>query len=57
MLAHRVALDFPGTAILSAMMNKVGIPPSCNGSSLNGGASGMPVVAGLLFHRNLAWLS
>ncbi len=39
------------------MVTLVRIPANCNGSPLNKGAFGAPVVAGLLFGRNLAWLS
>lgn len=39
------------------MMNQAATPARCNAASLNGSAAGMPVVASLLFNRNLAWLS
>jgi hypothetical protein len=39
------------------MMNNIRLPANCHGSSLNEGALRAPVVAGLLRHRNLAWLS
>jgi hypothetical protein len=39
------------------MVNKVCIPANCNCSSLDEGALRAPVVAGPLFHGNLAWLS
>jgi hypothetical protein len=54
---YRPVSRCPERAILTAMMNKVCIPANCHGSSLNEGALRAPVVAGLLCHRNLAWLS
>lgn len=52
------AFSFPAaTRYTPAMMNQVAIPARRNASSPRGNASRAPIVAGLLFTRNLAWLS